>query len=433
MPNTLFIRPNRVHHVVDATFEWALYDIAGEQIKYGARTTLDMIDQTLMQNGVENVDLVALWPSFAAFSTKISLPGNQTRFVQQALPFAVEDQVAQDIEQIHIALGAKSKGGDFPVVCSDKSLFSAFFDSLTDESAVGPLKAIHLDAELLPRSDQRAVLCISSDGILLKTDQNSVSLSVDNLIPFLDSVFLGQTSETDKDSECNIHVYVAAEFMDQAKMLIAQIEQYPGASVTVEQIGLTQFELLCENYFRPKTAAINLCQGDYQIESQSAGLWHKWRSVALVAGIGFLLQLGVFIGQGVYLNKQADKIGQLALSKYQQVVPGSKKVSLAKLPRIMKGKMNQKNAGSSAELDFMTLLGEAGYHFKNNSNRSSLSFKSINYNEQRGELVMEMQAKSFQQLESLKQAIVSAGLSAKISSAVQEKDYFRGRISVGGA
>ena len=44
-----------------------------------------------------------------------------------------------------------------------------------------------------------------------------------------------------------------------------------------------------------------------------------------------------------------------------------------------------------------------------------------------------MQAQSFDQLESLKNAIVSAGLTAKISSAVQEKEYFRGRISVGGA
>ncbi|WP_197475781.1 hypothetical protein, partial [Oleiphilus sp. HI0043] len=60
-------------------------------------------------------------------------------------------------------------------------------------------------------------------------------------------------------------------------------------------------------------------------------------------------------------------------------------------------------------------------------------FKSINYNQQRAELVLEMQAQSFDQLESLKNAIVSAGLTAKISSAVQEKEYFRGRISVGGA
>ena len=46
MPNTLFVRPSRVHQLDESSFEWALYDIAGEQVKYGANSELDMIDQT---------------------------------------------------------------------------------------------------------------------------------------------------------------------------------------------------------------------------------------------------------------------------------------------------------------------------------------------------------------------------------------------------
>ena len=83
-------------------------------------------------------------------------------------------------------------------------------------------------------------------------------------------------------------------------------------------------------------------------------------------------------------------------------------------------------------MDFLDLLGEAGYQFDKSKFKQQIQFKSINYNQQRGELVLEMQAQSFEQLESLKQSIVGAGLGAKIGSAVQEKDFWRGRISVSG-
>ena len=158
----------------------------------------------------------------------------------------------------------------------------------------------------------------------------------------------------------------------------------------------------------------------------------KWRSVAAILALGLFVQLGVFVGKGIYYNQQAEHVGVVVLEEYKKLVPGSKNVSLAKLPRIIKGKLNQKNQAGASELDFMTLLGEAGFQYKKASDKTGFSFNSINYNDQRGELVMEMRASNFDQLDRLKQAIVAAGLTAKISSAVQEKGYFRGRISVGG-
>ena len=81
----------------------------------------------------------------------------------------------------------------------------------------------------------------------------------------------------------------------------------------------------------------------------------------------------------------------------------------------------------------MALLGDTGFQYQQSKDKLKLKFNSINYNQQRGELLIEMRAESYDQLERLQKSIVSAGLSAKISSAVQEKEYFRGRISVSGS
>lgn len=433
MPNTLFIRPTKIHQLDEASFEWALYDVAGVQLKYGANAALDIIDQTLMQNGIENVELVALWPANAAFSSHVSLPGNQTRFIKQALPFAVEEQVAQDIEQIHISLGAKTSKGDFSVINVDRSLFASYFDLLNAELNEFPLKAIYVDADNLPLEDEDLSVSLSKHSVLIKDKLlRLISLKPDNLIAYLDSLFLGQVDEPAEEA-FQIKLRVAADYSDQAKMLIAQIEQYPNIALSIEEFGVSELELLCTSYFHNKQTPVSLCQDDFQVARQSGGTWQRWRSVAVIAGIGFLLQLGVFIGQGMYLNEQSQIVGERALSSYKKMVPNSSRVSLAKLPRIIKGKLNQKNAGAATELDFLDLLGEAGYYFDRSQFKKNLMFKSINFNQQRGELILDMQAQSFDQLESLKQAITSAGLSAKIGSAVQEKQFWRGRISVSGA
>jgi len=445
MPNTLFIRPNQVHQIDTPTFEWGLYDLTGEQVKYGSKSTLELIDQTLMQNGIENVEVIGLWPAYATFSSKISLPGNQSRLIQQALPFAVEEQIAQDIEQVHIALGGKNKASEYSVLNIDYALFEAYFKVLTTGDLAYPLKAIHLDANLLPIENlqgqaQAMTLCLSSREVVVnQPDGRAISLAHANLIPYLDSIFLGQAesplegNQSDESSEFKLHVYIEKAQLDQSKMLIAQIEQYPGVKVSSTEIEFSEFELLCIHYFKMKAPAIDLCQGDFKLNTAGNNVWGRWRSVAAIAVIGLLLQLGVFIGQGVFYNQQADKIGQQVLAQYKKIVPNSRKVTLGKLPRIIKGKLNNSNAASNSAVDFLSLLGEAGYQFKNSKHNSQLKFKSINYNEQRGELLLEMQAQSFEQLELLKQSIVSAGLTAKIISNVQEKAFVRGRISVSGA
>lgn len=440
MPNTLFIRPANLgdkRPESEKKYEWALYDVAGSLLKHGARSTLDIIDQTLMQNAIEHVEIIGLFPGQAALCTQVSVPGNQSRYIQQALPFAVEDQIAQDIDEVHLVLGEKNKTGEFKVSCIAHHLFAEFFDALNDDELVGVLKAIHLDTQIVAVEEYAIKIILSaSDALIITGAGQAISLQVQNLIPYLDSLFLvpesGNSDEIKASDEMQIDIIIDKTSHNDSQMLVAEIQQYPHVSVNVQSIDTTALEFICGEYFKLKKAPVNLCQGTYQLSSRSKGAWYRWRAVAVIAGLGFLLQLGVFIGQGIYIEKQAEILANEALNQYQAVVPGVKNISVDKLPRIIKGQLNQLKSQGVEQLGFLDLLGEAGYQFNVSPHKANLVFSSINYSEQRGELLLEMHAKSFEQLESLKKAIVDAGLNAKISSAVQEKDYFKGRISVGG-
>jgi general secretion pathway protein L len=435
MPNKLFLRPKQALQTSEPVFEWALYDLNHRQMKYGAQDSLESIDQTLMQNGIENTELVFLWPSNAAFSTKISLPGNQTRFIQQALPFAVEEQLAQDVDKVHIVLGEKNSKGEFFVINIDRDLFSFYFDLVNDVLPSCHLNGFYLDSGLLPINEESLVICISKEITLIKNkDLRSIRTSTENLLPYLDTLFLGEIEEEPNVNEpFSMMVYIEESAQESATMLIAQIEQYPNVTIEKEVIQLSEFELICQNQLQRGAKALNLCQGDFKVNSESNSLWRKWRAVALIAGIGFLLQLGVFIGKGMHYEQKAQLIGSQALAEYQKIVPNSKRLTVAKLPRIIKGKLNQKNVGQSVDLDFLALLGDIGFQYQQSQDKQKLKFNSVNYNQQRGELLIEMRAESYDQLERLQKSMVNAGLTAKISSAVQEKEYFRGRISVSGS
>lgn len=440
MSNTLFIRPVNLGDNKPASekkYEWAIFDVAGSLLKNGAKTSLDIIDQTLMQNALDHVDIIGLLPSHAVLCTQVSVPGNQSRYIQQALPFAVEDQIAQDIDEVHLVLGEKTKAGEYNVTSVSHRLFSEFFDALNDEELVGVLKAIHLDSQIVPIENQSLKIILSAtEALILQATGQAISVQFQNVIPYLDSLFLSSNTH---DAEAPMHadvfeieVVIDKTVHEASQMLIAEIQQYPHVNVTVNSVTQSAFEFVCAEYFKLKKSPINLCQGPYQLSSRSKGAWYRWRAVAVIAGLGFLLQLGVFIGQGMYLEKQVQIVSNEALSQYQEAVPGVNNVSVDKLPRIIKGQLNQMKSQGKSQLGFLDLLGEAGYQYNVSPNKSSLLFSSINYSTQRGELLLEMHAKSFEQLELLKKAIVDAGLTAKISSAVQEKDYFKGRISVGG-
>ncbi len=92
-------------------FDWVLQDASGDTQAHGEASTREHIEQTLAQNALEKVILIGLIPGDETTFCVADIPARQSRFIQQALPFAVEEQVAQDIETVHLALGRHTPDG----------------------------------------------------------------------------------------------------------------------------------------------------------------------------------------------------------------------------------------------------------------------------------------------------------------------------------
>lgn len=428
MPHKLFLSPCEPYDARDSRYDWALYDLKGLKVTGGRSSPLDDVQQVLMQNAADNVKASIIWPGNLSFNATVSLPGKGVRYLQKALAYAVEDKVATDIELLHFAMGKSTNKNQVSAHCIEKSFFLGFYDDVYAARPEIRLASAYVDSDLLPMEGFDIVISLEGSWAMVRSSTQSVKIRVSNLVPYLDSILL-MPSEDEEGSSNRIKLYDHNANDSEHKLLLAEVAQYPDVELETEDLSISALDLLAESYFHNGAPAIDLCQGDLRIQNEGSGQLKQWSWVAGIAVLAFFVQVGVFIGKGVYYQTQADELGQQALATYKQVVPTARSTSVARLARIIKGKLRQSEA-QGADAGFLYLLGEAGYQYQQSSAPAGISFTNVGYSAQRGELVIELEAKTFEQMDQLKNALVTNGLNAKIGSAVQEDNYYRGRLSV---
>ncbi len=433
MPNKLFIRVLTLSEDEDKQlthFEWALYARAGQKLAGGMAAQFDEVQQILEQNAIDDVQIVGLVPANYINSTQVLIPGKQTRFVQQALPFAVEEQLTEDLDDVHISLGDKNPDGRYSVEVINRRLFENFYDALTEMGYT--INGIFSDASLLPIKDVDMAIGFEDEWALVNFEPHTVSrVKIFNLAHYFESSLItddGIETEIAK----NINCYIPPEQLDSLKIILAELQQNEGVALVNHDLNIPLLELLCESWFQLGSQGINLCQGDFKVLSTNTPSFKKWTAVATVAGIWFLLQVGLDLGKGYYYQSLANDYEYSALQVYKDIFPAERRVTINNLRRTLKGKLNIAGADMGSH-DFLSLLSETGYQYSKIPNNAAITFNSVNFSDQRKELIIDLRAASFQQLDQLKNGLTSAGLGAKISSTINEKDSARGRLSVTGS
>ena len=73
------------------------------------------------------------------------VPGNSLARAQQAVPYALEDQVADDIDDLHFALGTKNRNNEYPVAVIGRDVM----DSVTKRCSEVRLRPTEIVPETL--------------------------------------------------------------------------------------------------------------------------------------------------------------------------------------------------------------------------------------------------------------------------------------------
>lgn len=410
-------------------YAWVLQDASGDTQAHGSADTRDIIEQTLARNALEKVLLTGLIPADETTFCLADIPAKQSRFIHQALPFAVEEQVAQDIETVHLALGRHTPDG-YHVVAIDQQQMARWQAMFSGWHHVR-LDAIYPDAALLPVTDDGWSLCLDGDSVLMLSDRGEwLRMQADNLSLF--AMTMSAPSSEEVVAEIPVQLFGSAEDLETWQPAISEFAATSSRlAVHQKPLELPVLEFLAWSHHHHHCQPVNLCQGAFSVKASGQSPLKPWKPLIAVAAVWFVVQVALEIGMGFYHQKQADDLQQQAMAIYREAFPGDRRTHAGNVRRVIEGQLRV--AGSSGpEVDFITLMKFTGDQYSRVPNASAITFNSINYSRNRGELVVDVRADNYDRLSRLRNGLAGEGLQAQIGSVVNEDSGARGRLTVSG-
>ena len=408
--------------------DWVLLDASGELQASGEQETRESIEDALGRNSLEGVRLIALIPGDEALFCFADIPAKQARYIRQALPFAVEEQLAQDVDTVHLALG--NVGGDgYRVAAIDHQRMSLWRETFLDwESA--ELEAIFPDAALVPLRDHDWAICLGEDIALLASKRGEwMTMKAENLGVFAQT--LAMPTEDEVAAELQIVIYGTGDAFAANEASVSAMVADPRLSVHREPMEGAVVELLASAHYHHVTDPINLCQGNYAPRQREGGVLRVWRPAIAVAAVWFVLAIGTHLGMGYYHQQQANALEDQAMAVYRQAFPEDRRATPRNVRRIIEGQLRVASQ-QGGDAGFLPLMKYTGHQYSQLPGNQAVVFNSVNYTSSRGELVVDVRADSYERLNALRSGITSQGLDASIGSVVNDSDGTRARLTVSG-
>lgn len=409
-------------------FDWVLLDASGEPQASGRDEPREGIEDALSRNSLEGVRLVGLIPGDEALFCFADIPARQSRFIRQALPFAVEEQLAQDVDTVHLALGGQTEDG-YRVAAIDHQRMALWRETFLDWEGV-ELEAIFPDAALVPLKDHDWAICFGQDSVLLASRRGEwMTMKPENLPVFAQT--LAMPSEDEVAAEVQVVVYGTEQAFAAHEGLLSSLVGTQRLSVHREPMDASVIELLASAHYHHAADAINLCQGSYAPSQGEGGPWRAWRPAMAVAAAWFVLLVGGQLGMGYYHEQQARSLEDQAMAIYRQAFPDDRRASPRNVRRVVESQLRA--AGEQGgEAGFLPLMKYAGQQYSELPDNQKVRFNSVNYTRSRGELIVDVRADSYERLNTLRSGLTDQGLDASIGSVVNDSDGTRARLTVSG-
>jgi general secretion pathway protein L len=398
---------------------WIVTDAQGQRIAGMQRGPL-----ALAAAMIANRRVVVLVAGSEVLLTEPELPVRGGARLQQVVPFALEDTLADDVETMHFAVGKRGARAGTPVAVVSVERMRGWQAQF---AAAGlRVDAMHADTSCLPANPGQIVVAL--EGALARVrrpDSLPVTLPAD---PLADALTIAGALDPDPAIASIQHllVYVAqGEWPRWQAETEALAERCATMRVQLLPDGLLT---LFAQHLASETAddaPINLLQGPFGAHSAS-GSWSAWRTAATLAGVLLITHIGA---QGVELwrlkaaaKKNATQIEQV----FRQAMPDVR--SSANARQQMEGRLGLSQTGGAARAGLLESLGALGNAL---TQVPSTSLSSINYRDTI--LDLKLAAPDVASLDKITKLIMQRGFAATLEGTNQQGSVFEGRLQIRGA
>jgi general secretion pathway protein L len=301
--------------------QWIAVDSTGARQSPPASGTL-----AEARNAIGDRNVIVLVPSAEVLTTSVDIPvkGNK---LNAALPYALEEYLAEDVEDLHFSAGKKRFSGRTPVSVVSRQRMDDWLSTL---SAAGiEADSIIADSYGLARIPGTISILLTDDHVFIN-DGGDIELVMQEVSPGDALAAIGAlddgTGREHKDespgSSVPRHVLVYCEPGDDERY------QYDWIAMR-QELDSVDVKLLPDGVM-PRLAVtvatgagVNLLQNSYAPKKEYSGLFRPWRYAAILLIAFGLVGIGAKAADFYLLSKQAAELQQIFNAEYQQMLPGA--------------------------------------------------------------------------------------------------------------
>jgi type II secretion system protein L len=336
----------------------------------------------------------------------MTLGADEKKHIGKSLPFMLEEQVAQEIEDLHFATGALQQDSLAVGLCSHQAMqqWQALLAEFPGVTLWQP------EPLLLPWQAGEWCLVVEQHSAIVRSGACAGFAVELDLLP---AMLAAALVETGKPSA--VIVYGNNQGADTA-LLPEELQD-----VVQWRAGNFFSALMLSNVTTP---ALAMLQGSYAPRLPLGRWWGTWRKVAILFAVAFALQLVATYADYRNLKNENLALRSAVQESYRKAYPKGAIVDPEKQLQRQLASLR----GSAQSSGFVSLLDQVGTVI---AAKPGTSIASINYNDKGDEMRMNIVATDFEAVEQVRAAINQAGLDAVMESSSSQGDRVRARLRVG--
>lgn len=327
-----------------------------------------------------------------------AVPAKSRRHLQQIIPFTLEDDVAEDIGQLHFAWPSQSPNNEpIPVAVVARQQMTFWLAALAQANIAA--------TQLVP------------DFLLLPYEANCWTLAQ------VDNTWLVRQSQWQGASVDPAWLpYLAFEEAELPTELLAigdlNWPQVP-APVRPLNVDLPLFAMVQQW----RLTALNLCQGEFAQHQPNPVNWQQVRWPAIAAAIlcvVYLANLGV---TWLQLDHQTQQVQQNIEARYLELFPEQQR-----LPADARRRMEQQVAafGGATQGELLGMLNDLVLAFQD----TEIELTLLQFDSGRGELRVQATGKNFQTFERFQRAVRAQALEVEQGQLVSRAGKIAGTLTI---
>ncbi len=363
-----------------------------------------------------------LVPGDEVLLTDAQLPAKSGAKLQQIVPFALEEQLAEDIDDLHFAIGTRAAAGNTaPVAVVAKSTLAAWLARL--EQAGIKANSLYVESSLLPSAPGQITALLVGDTITLRlAGVAPVAMPAD---PISAALELADGLRTDKmeglePPPLGLVLYATqADWAGRQDEVDALRDRF--TSVKVQLLPSGPLALLAQQISTPD--AINLLQGDYTPKSQSGVTWSSWRWAAVLAGVLLATHVGWRAFELSRLKKAERELDATIAQVFQQSMAGEAPGSNPR--KKMEDRLLAIRSGQGASGGMLRTLGALAQ-----ARGASPGASIQGFTFRQGAMELRVTAPDAAALDAVAQQLRANGWQADLTSGGAAGDAYQGRLQV---